>query len=108
MPIPTDLHKNLARLLVVREVDRQDALDSTEGRNLQVVKLARATLEGAVQAVARVVNAYGPEQVAAQVRHAVGDIPRITSGGRRAWFEDRVERLAFELAVIEEDERGKD
>jgi hypothetical protein len=99
----TPILERLARLLVVREVERQDVA-RLHGRRVKAFTEAQAALRGAADATYRVVNGWGPEQVLTATAQAVGEVPVYTSAGRRAWFEDRVERLTMELRFIYRDE----
>jgi hypothetical protein len=93
----------LARLLAVREIERQD-VERLSGRRVKAYTEAVARLDGAAGAVERVVNAWGPQQILTTVARAIGDVPPHTSSGRKAWFDDRVERLTAELLFIYRDE----
>lgn len=93
----------LARLLVIREVERQD-VERLKGRRVKAYTEAAARLDGAADAVYRVVDGWGPQQVLTTVTRAVGEVPPFTSQGRAGWLDNRVERLTTELLAILRDE----
>lgn len=93
------LHR-LARLLVLRQIDLLNATRPID------IKTTSARLEGAADAVHRIVNAWGPEQIHRAIRETVPTGRTSSPGGYTVWFDERANILTEKLALIQRDEEG--